>query len=284
MVRELRTTGQIVADMNRECAEENRQRLRKKMNPALSRKLTWIQNWLDRDRKHELESRYQLGLQVQEIYLDETENGSRVYGASAIERICDAVGVDKGLIRSALRFVQVFAPDELARLSSQKLSNGQPLTWTHVLRLCELKDAEERDAALQRTIDKALTADELGDFVQERRSATRQEPDGRGRPLKVPVDFDKLLHQQSKVTDDWVRRFQKVWSGAETSLSAQAQSLEAARITSEHLSSLWPLKESLLILADKSKVLVAEVDRVYQNLQDRQQAACQETRAVLACA
>ena len=77
---------------------------------------------------HSLRSRYELGLQVQELYEDERKNAGKTYGRNAIGRICKLLNWDDGLIRMALRFVRAYSPEDLERLCAQVLPKGQPLT------------------------------------------------------------------------------------------------------------------------------------------------------------
>src|SRR5262245_29355267 len=106
-----RTTDEITAISreDNEIAEWNK--LLDSMQPACRKKLPSIETWLRKDMEHCLRSRYELGLQVQELYEDERKNNGKIYGRHAIGRICKILKWDDGMIRLALRFVQAFSPE-----------------------------------------------------------------------------------------------------------------------------------------------------------------------------
>jgi hypothetical protein len=82
---------------NKSCAKTPLEKLRERektpeyillgMNPELRAKYEEIKQWFEREHRHDLLSRYKLGLTIKEIYDDETGNGSERYGEHAVDRI-----------------------------------------------------------------------------------------------------------------------------------------------------------------------------------------------------
>src|SRR5262245_24313106 len=98
-IAEARTTDDLIEIMDEETYLEKRRDILETMSPKLREKYDWIRGWLERQNQSLLRSYYELGEQVQEIYLDETSNGSKVYGRFAIQRICTVLDWDDSLIR-----------------------------------------------------------------------------------------------------------------------------------------------------------------------------------------
>jgi hypothetical protein len=83
-----RTTDELIDLMREEDEAAEREKILRAMTPACRKKLKYFEAWLRREMDHTLRSRYELGLQVQELYEDERKNGAKVYGKNAIGRIC----------------------------------------------------------------------------------------------------------------------------------------------------------------------------------------------------
>jgi hypothetical protein len=83
-----RTTNGIIAGMREEDEAAEREKVLRRMTPTCRKKLKYFESRLRREVDHTLRSRYELGLQVQELYEDERKNGAKVYGKNAIGRIC----------------------------------------------------------------------------------------------------------------------------------------------------------------------------------------------------
>src|SRR5689334_22564809 len=119
-----RSTDEIIDIMREEDEIAEQNRILQAMTPACRKKLTYIETWLRKDMDHCLRSRYELGLQVQELYDDDRKNNGKIYGKNAIGRICKLLHWEDGLLRLALRFVQAFTPEDLERLCSTVLPKG----------------------------------------------------------------------------------------------------------------------------------------------------------------
>jgi hypothetical protein len=83
-----RTTDELLVLMREEDEAAEREKVLQRMTPACRKKLKYFESWLRREVNHTLRSRYDLGLQVLELYEDERTNGGKLYGKNAIGRIC----------------------------------------------------------------------------------------------------------------------------------------------------------------------------------------------------
>jgi hypothetical protein len=267
------TTDELIAVMREEDEAAERQKILERMTPACRKKLKYFETWLRKEVNHTLRSRYELGLQVLELYEDETRNGGKVYGRDAIGRICKLLRWDDGVIRLALRFVQTYTKEDLERLCGQVLPKGEPLTWSHVRALLAVHDTTRRQELLDRTVAEGWNCVELAREIKN--LADGRERDGRGRPPRVPKDFDGAVAQQQQSAEQWDRRFTKVWGKQERSLVTQAAKLPREEITEERLRQARELAVDLRRVADqalkqaeKAEAVVREFERI---LGERQQ-------------
>jgi hypothetical protein len=188
-----------------------------------------------------------------------------VYGRHAIDRICRLLRWDDGLIRTALRFVQTYTPEDLDRLCSLVLPKGEPLTWSHVRALVQVRDAGQRQQLLDRTVAEGWTCDQLGHEM--RRLAERPANDGRGRPPRLPRHFDDAVAQQQESAERWDRLHTKVWITARHSLAAQAAQLRPEEVTDERLREAGQLAAQLRPVADEARAQAGQADEVVRGFE-----------------
>jgi hypothetical protein len=261
------TTEQIIAEMRQEDEAAERTRIREAMTPACREKLAFIETWFCKEVNHTLRSRYELGLQVKELYDDVRNNDGKVYGKHAIAQICKVLRWDDGVIRLALRFVQAFRPADLERLCAVVLSSGEPFSWSHARVLLEVKDVTKRQELLDQTVAEGWTCMELAEQVKHLEDHT--DADGRGRPPKVPRDFDSAVAQQQQSAEQWDRRYSRVWSNENRSLVTHAAKLPPEEVTQERLYQARELAAQLrrvageaLRQAEKAEQVVREFEQI----------------------
>lgn len=268
------STDEIIADMQEEEAEARRRRILENMTPACREKYRYIESWLRKEVGHLLRSRYDLGLQVKEIYEDEKKNGGKLYGKDAIGRICKLLRWDDGVIQLSLRFVRAYTPADLDHLCSLVLPRGLPLSWSHVRTLLCVDSKEQRQALLDRTVKEGWTCDQLAYEVKH--LSEGKTPDGRGRPPRIPKNFDDAVTQQLQSAEQWDNKHCKVWANPDRSLVAQAAKLPAEEVTEERLRQAQVLAHQLRRVAqeaqeqaEKAEAVVRDFERI---LDERQQA------------
>jgi hypothetical protein len=268
-----RTTDEIIAAMRDEDAAAERERILERMNPACRKKLRYFETWLRQEVGHTLRRRYELGLQVQELYDDETKGGGKVYGTNAIGRICKLLNWDDGLIRMALRFVRAYSPEDLERLCAQVLPKGEPLTWSHVRALLEVTDRSRRQELLEKTTSEGWTCTELARQIV--RLEGHAAGDGRGRPPRTPKDFDGALAQQQESAERWDKLYTRVWVRQERSLTALAAKLPSEEITDERWRQARDLAYQLRRVADQAQKQAEMAEQIVRDferiLAERQQ-------------
>jgi hypothetical protein len=268
-----RTTDEIIAVMREEDEAAAREKILQAMTPACRKKLKYFETWLRKEVSHTLRSRYELGLQVQELYEDERKNGGKLYGRNAIGRICKLLRWDDGVIRMALRFVRTFTPEDLERLCALVLPGGEPLTWSHVRVLLTVDDATRQQELLERTAAEGWTCTELAREIKNLED--RPAGDGRGRPPRVPKDFDGAVAQQQQSAEEWDRLHTRVWGKQDRSLLTQAAKLPPEGVTEERLRQARVLAVQLRRVADQALAQAEKAEQVVRDferiLSERQQ-------------
>jgi hypothetical protein len=255
-----RTTEENIALLKDDSRAEERAKTLEKMTPACREKYEYIRTWLLREMDHSLRSRYELGLQVQELYEDERKNAGKTYGRNAIGRICKLLDWDDGIIRSALRFVRTFTPADLDRLCAEVLPTGEPLNWSHIRALLQVETRAKRQELLDRTIQEGWTCTELGrQIVHGDRERTK---DGRGRPPRTPKNFDGAVAQQQESAEKWERQYIRIWAVADRSLMAQAAKLPQDEVTEKRLCQAQRLAHHLRQVADQAVKQAEQAEKV----------------------
>ena len=215
----------------------------------MPKKLTYFDNWLRVEMTRTLRSRYELGLQALELYEDEKKGGS-VYGKGAIENICKVLRWDDGLIRSALKLVRVYTPEQMNGICKLVLPDGQPLNWSHLRTIILVRDPVQRQTLLDRTVAEGLTCTQV---AREFTRLGQSRPDEtRGRPPRLPKNFDEAVSGQMHAAAQWDRLHNQIWGLPERSLVAHASKLDPKDMTSQRVDQLRKLVDELRRVADQA--------------------------------
>jgi hypothetical protein len=260
-----KTTDEIIDVMRADDEAAEREKILQKATPAFRTKLESIETWLRTEMGHTLRSRYELGLLVKDLYEAERKDGGKLYGRNAIGRICKVLKWDDGLIRQALQFVQTFTLEDLDRLCGVVQPTGAPLTWSHVRSVLPLRDPARRKDFLDRTVAEGWTCTELAEEIKRRED--RGAADGRGRPPRMPKDFDAAVAQQQESADRWERLYTRVWSAEDRSLAAQAAKLPKDEVTEERLRQARELAHQLRQVADQAAKQAETAEQVVQDFE-----------------
>jgi hypothetical protein len=228
-----RTTDELIELNEEEIEIQERQEVLQGMTPSFRQKLEYIEGWLRREAVHYLRRYYELGKQVEELYLDDRQNNGRVYGRDPIGRICKLLHWGDGIIYNSLRLVQTYSEDEIDRLCSVTMPSGAPLSWSHVRCLLEVKEDSKREDVLDLTIKNGWTCNRLAQEVKRIRDPAGS--DTRGRPPRTPNHLDDLLAQQNDVIKHWDRLYLRVWSNSRHSMSSQVAKLQPGEVTEQRL-------------------------------------------------
>jgi hypothetical protein len=254
------TTDDLIDVMREEQELDALKRIAARMNPALRKKCEEIHALMKTEVEAVLNNRYALGEKFLDIYHDQTQQGSRVYGKQAIPNICRLLYLDDSFVRNCIKFVQSFTREDLARLPT--MPSGDPVSWSHFRCVLPLEDRSQREAMLLRTATEGMTCAELAYEIKH--LGDQAQPAKQGRPLKVPATFDAAVKQQKGFTEDWERRYAKVYSHPKHSLVARAAELAPEEVTEERLREAGELAHQLRLMADQAVQAAEKAEGVVQ--------------------
>ena len=260
-----RSTEELIAVMQEEDEASEREQILEKMCPALKEKLEFCQNWMKQELGRSLRSRYELGQQVLELYRDETNNKARVYGRGAIDRICKILHWDDGLIRLSLRFAQSYTPQQVEEMCSCLLPNGQPLSWSHVRCLVTVEDKKQRQMFLDQTLEEGWTCTELAREMKILDRGGMEEK--RGRPPKMPKDFDGAIALQKQSAEAWDKQYSRVWSHPKRSLMVHVAKLSPFEITNDRLREARELAGQLRRVAQQATEQAEAAEQIVKDME-----------------
>jgi hypothetical protein len=189
----------------------------------------------------------------------------RRYGAEAVDVIEEYFGFSEGLVYRALRLANTFSEQEMQEATSRPKADGEPVSVRDLLLLARVEDRALRRELLAQALAQGWRAAELGEAVD--RAVGREEPekpDGRGRPLAKPRNFDDVVRQQEQAARGFVERAVNVWEKPEHSLLAKAADLATDEYTEERADRLRAHAELMDRLAQEARERADEARQVYE--------------------
>ena len=258
------STDDLIVMMQDEDELREQKEILEAMEPKLKEKFDQIRDLIETEFHTVLKNRYELGEHFQALYLDETNNGAKVYGKHAVDNICRLLGIDKSIVRSCMKFVALYSRDDLEMLCTRKLPRGEHVSWSHLRALVQVQDTPRREELLEKTFEQGWTCIELSDAIRN----DHDHDNNSGRPLKVPGSFDAMIAQQKQVVEQFERRNQKVWSSEKHSLIKKAEELPEEEVTEDRLKQAAELAYQLRGLADEAVKSAEKAEAVVERFRN----------------
>lgn len=244
---------------------DKRRRAMEKMNGALRDKLDYILEWYNKEKKASLVNRWELGNEIKDILVDQSENRSATYGKRAWAKIKLFIDEDESTLRHTARLAKFYTEEEIEQISKMTMSDGSThLSYSHLRSLAALDNKTQRDELLQLTLENCWTSAQLGAEVKRRNGRVKtNNPLGRAA---VPKDAKTLIQQQINFADDFEKRNLAVWGNPTRSLSAQMQTMKPDDYTTEFANQLGNLAHRMRQLANEAATRADEADRKYKEI------------------
>jgi hypothetical protein len=246
-----------------ETIEEKRARILQDATPALRAELDWFQDWFDKEFRHSLLSRRELGNRYKKIY-DDTTTGRNTYGVHAVEQISEYFGWDDGVIYNSMKFARLFTEEEVRHLTELRMPDGRLLSFTHIVQVLSIADRAKRKELIDQAVAEGWTSKQLAYEISPDLKPKKPITDRRGRPLAIPRDFDAVLSQMESFADDFLNRADKVWQNERHSLDAKFIDLTADDMTKERAKKIKSVAEKLAELNKTAKRLEEEALAVHK--------------------
>ena len=146
------------------------------------------------------------------------QGGDRRYGLSRMQAIAEAldqpdVNVKSlaTLLRYYRQFFNAYNHPEVIKLCID--DDGFTLSWTHVLKLSSV-EKPYRDSLQEQCIKNKWPTGKLQEVIEAKHGKQSQG----GRPLAAPKSRVDNLQQMTRMSEDWLRRFDEAWFGGKNSL------------------------------------------------------------------
>ena len=229
---------------------------------ALQAKIDQINQLIQSDNRNIIMARYELGLLVQEIYDDTTDQGGdRRYGDKAMQKLCIAIPWCRSLLYETLLLVQHMSREEAERLSTLHTKSGQPIFWTHVRILSGVTNPKSRNELLEHTLQEDWTCEELGKAVMQLKEPN--ETVG-ARKAKGPRNLNGMIEQQQAYADHFLERAERVWNNPEQSLTNLCLDMPAEKYTQEGANKLKGLAGRLRLVAQEAEKRAQEAEKAFK--------------------
>ncbi len=128
-------------------------------NVVLTKKLTRLKERVVAADKRDVPARYEIAVECHEILAGDGK-GKR-YGAGAAERLRTTLGWSKSAVHAYVAVADTWSKEEFRKLAAKRDKFEKPLSWTHYLVLAAEKDAEQRQALIEQTINGGWTVRDL---------------------------------------------------------------------------------------------------------------------------
>jgi hypothetical protein len=255
-----RMTPDEIIDYNQESLTlEQRERTINALPPDLQAAIRTIDGYMLAEVTSTLGYRHKMGLVLLAIRENKRNNGKRPYGDRAFEQLVEIYGQKKEVLYGAMRLAEMYSEEEIAQICEMRMSNGEPLTITHLRCLSPVNDPMVRKELLSRAVVFGWTAERLKKEV--RKTLPKDEQDGRGRSLKVPMDYDGLLSQIEENADALRRRIAEVWRSVDKGLASKITTLPHEGYTAERRHAVAQVSQTLVCLITDLGRLKDEIEQ-----------------------
>lgn len=237
-----------------------------KANPALREKIDWVIDWQKTEAARGIMGRWELGKEIDEIIVDETENQGRRFGAKSKSTIALFMSEDPSVIVMAHKVFCTW-PDrkKLAEITEMTMMDQRThLSYSHIRQLVAIKDETIRMKLLNACLLNCWTSAELGLAVQKANGGKQtNNPNGRAT---MPKDAQTVIGQMIDFADDFDSRNVRVWRDAKHSLSAQVDKLKPIEYTEDLARKLGELAHRMRQLADEATLRAEEAEAKYDQV------------------
>lgn len=231
--------------------------------PALREKVDFTIKWSQDDTRYNLLSRHDLGVEIQDVYDEKTNNGTKTYGERAFKKIARFSGEDEGMLRTCVRMAQTWTKAQLTEITEMVMMDKvTPISYSHVRWLLTIDTPQGRQEALNKTLENCWSSAELSKYIQE----LYNRPKSNAGRTAAPKTLDGLILQQRQYAEDFEGRYAKIWSHEQYSLAAQVQKLKPEQVTEELAQRVGELAARQRQLATQANDMAAKTEQQYKRL------------------
>ena len=127
------------------------------MKPALKHECDRIAALFARADLDEIRTRYEAGVIIKKIKIDEDH-----YGTRAVTQLAVALERDTTTLYRYALVAEAWSPATLAALLRRRMPSGATMTWSHLIELASIKSASVRARMLEMALTCGLSVREIG--------------------------------------------------------------------------------------------------------------------------
>jgi hypothetical protein len=209
-------------------------------------------------------------------FLRKIRDNEEAYGEDALYLVEKVLGKSsKSTIQKALILNSWVTEPELDKMLNRKMKiTGKPLSWQHYEKLLTIKDQDQRDDALEQTVNRELTPEELQKLALHARGKT--EAHAGGRPVAVPATYTaKSIHYLKKF-NAITRDADAIYDNSEHGFFEQSEGMPADKITPEMIEKTQEMIEATRSVMDFCRQFVLRLEDTNAVLQKRMNAQAQK--------
>jgi hypothetical protein len=258
-------TARNVISLN-EGAKGARQSALETANPALRAKLSWIIDWQRSEISRSILGRWELGQEIDEVWLDLKKNSGKRFGRDSKATIALFMREDPSIVNMAHKLYRAYQQrTELVDITEMTMQDGiTHLSYSHIRQLLSIRDPQKRHELMNRCLENCWTSVELGLAVQEMNGGKQtNNPNGRAA---IPKDAETVIDQMISFADDFDSRNLRVWKDPVHSVVAQVDRMEAIQYTEDLAKKLGELAHRMRQLANEAVARAEEAERKYEQV------------------
>lgn len=230
------------------------------MNALLRSRAGEIEEKLSAETETMLRHRWEVG----EIVADVKQN-QKVYGTerASMKLLAQYLGINKTILEHCERFHNEYNQKDLEDLLTARMTDGRPLTWTHVVELLRIDSPTSRKKLQEMTLNRSWSTDQLTTEVDLfLRQGKRSVRSAAGRPPDVPASTLGHLTNIFEATSTWLRRDLHAWSDDERGLQRRFHEMPRDQIDQTLLNQVKETHDALQDLVMHAAAQLRLVDNV----------------------
>jgi hypothetical protein len=217
------------------------------LTPALRVKVEELRTLLVRMTPRESLERYRIGALIRDV-----ENEPRKYGSAAVAQLARELLVDESTLYKYAAVARTWTESELEQLVMLRGRAGLPLSFAHFVALTTVEERQARDALVEETLARGLTARQLRARINQ---PARAPSDEEGAPLPF---LRSLVTASSRMSAE-----RAAWRERIATLDEREPSAELARLLESALDAQRELERAF---AEDAKITEAALKRVRREI------------------
>lgn len=238
-----------------------------------------LQKYITTHQKETIMWYWELGQKVAKLYEAASDN-KELYGKQFLKRIAIGLGYKTEVVlRSSMEVVETFgtkkAFTEYLRLRGEA---GNMLQWSHIVYLCNIKDAGKRMELAAATLEQSWTAEELWQRVKALCEKTAR---GVRTPVaKIPNSANSCLTHVTSQASKFNFNYSHSWTGEAFDLVKTVKDIPADKLNDTFVESIQDTRKQIVDMQKNATELANQLSVVEADVQARIEAQAEINKQV----